>query len=248
MANRAGGAAVIPMDLLSQPPPDVYRLGPGDVLGVYIEGVLGSELVPIPNMRTFEKTPRAPEREEVASSLGYPISVRNDGTLSLPQINPVQVNGRTVEEAEQTIRKAYVDAKILQLGRDRIFVTLQHKRQVQVMVFRRSLDDRTYDALPVTRVGLYGGSTELAGKGITGKGYQITLPAYENDVLHALALTGRFPGTTAARRLIVYHHNLYKSPPQLPGQAARRRNKSAGSWTFLCASVWGNRSTSDLKM
>src|SRR5438132_12121854 len=37
--SRAG--ATIPLPLLSQKPVDVYRLAAGDVLGIWIEGVLG---------------------------------------------------------------------------------------------------------------------------------------------------------------------------------------------------------------
>src|SRR5262245_53572787 len=35
----------LPLSLLGQPAPDVYRLAPGDVLGVWIEGVLGDKSV-----------------------------------------------------------------------------------------------------------------------------------------------------------------------------------------------------------
>src|SRR5262249_56262449 len=38
----------IPLPLLRQSPPDAYRLAPGDVLGVWIEGVLGDKNQPPP--------------------------------------------------------------------------------------------------------------------------------------------------------------------------------------------------------
>ncbi len=207
------GEQMIPMNLLRQPTGDAYRLGPGDVLGVYIEGILGDEKTPLPLVRAPEKTRRAPEREEMASSLGYPIHVRQDNTISLPHLKPLPVGRKTLDEAEQAIRKAYVEAKILQPGKERTFVTLQHKRLYQVLVFRRDLAGRFADILPVTRVGLFGSGAELFGKGITGQGYEITLPAYENDVLHALALTGGFPGTNAARCITIYREGNRKVAP-----------------------------------
>src|SRR5205085_1445265 len=42
------GQETIPLTLLRQPRPDVYRLAPGDVLGVYIEGILGERTQGIP--------------------------------------------------------------------------------------------------------------------------------------------------------------------------------------------------------
>jgi hypothetical protein len=37
------GEQTIPLDLLRQCPPDTYRLAPGDVLGIWIEGILGAQ-------------------------------------------------------------------------------------------------------------------------------------------------------------------------------------------------------------
>src|SRR5206468_2903241 len=38
----------IPLSLLRQERPDIYRLGPGDILGVYIPTILGDPKQPIP--------------------------------------------------------------------------------------------------------------------------------------------------------------------------------------------------------
>src|SRR5437763_1568902 len=38
----------IPLTLLRQPPPQVYQLAPGDVLGVYVEGFLGERNQQLP--------------------------------------------------------------------------------------------------------------------------------------------------------------------------------------------------------
>src|SRR5262249_52301070 len=97
----------IPLTLLRQKPPDVYPLDAGDVLGVYIERVLGERAVP-PPVRLGEVTNQPP-------ALGYPVPVRPDGTLPLPLVPPIQVKGLTLAEAEAKIRKAYTeDKQILQ--------------------------------------------------------------------------------------------------------------------------------------
>ncbi|HEX5270350.1 MAG TPA: hypothetical protein VFW33_07685, partial [Gemmataceae bacterium] len=36
----------VALNLLGQPKPDAYRLAPGDVLGIYVEGVLGDHNQP----------------------------------------------------------------------------------------------------------------------------------------------------------------------------------------------------------
>src|SRR5947209_7173154 len=46
--KRKDDERTIPLTLLRQKPPDVYRLAAGDVLGIYIEGVLGEPKSPPP--------------------------------------------------------------------------------------------------------------------------------------------------------------------------------------------------------
>ncbi|NQT18039.1 MAG: polysaccharide biosynthesis/export family protein, partial [Planctomycetes bacterium] len=98
---------------LRQDPPPVYMLGPRDVLGIYIEGVLGQSDEPPPV--------HFPEKGNLAPAIGFPMPVRDDGTLSLPLVPPLQIGGLSLAQAERMIRQAYtVDHKILQPGRDRI--------------------------------------------------------------------------------------------------------------------------------
>src|SRR5207253_813506 len=90
------GLRQIPLSYLRQKPPDAYKLGPGDVLAVYIEGALGKagELPPI----NFS------EKSETAST-GYPLTVDDDGTLPLPIIKPLRVSGLTLKQAKEAIFK-----------------------------------------------------------------------------------------------------------------------------------------------
>src|SRR4051812_29010460 len=120
----------LPLSLLRQEPPEDYRLAPGDVLGIWIEGVLGTRDQPPPV--------HFPETGNLPPAIGFPIPVRKDGTVSLPLIAPIKVEGMTIEEAEQTIRAEYTTkGQILQPGRDRIIVTLDRRRQYQILVFRQ---------------------------------------------------------------------------------------------------------------
>src|SRR5687768_11990970 len=42
------GSQTIPLSLLRQPQPDVYRLDHGDVLGIYLDGIIGDRTQPVP--------------------------------------------------------------------------------------------------------------------------------------------------------------------------------------------------------
>ncbi len=124
------GRQTIDLSLLRQTPPDHYRLDSGDVLGVIAEGVLGRP----------EDVPPVyyPTEKDVPPSLGYPIPVREDGTISLPYAPPLPVRGLTVAQAENLIRETYtVRKQILRPGEDRILVSLQRPRTYSVLVIRQ---------------------------------------------------------------------------------------------------------------
>ena len=63
---------------LRQDPPKEYILAPGDVLGIYIEGITGSEDVPPPVH--FPEDPAS----TLPPAVGFPIPIRDDGRISLP--------------------------------------------------------------------------------------------------------------------------------------------------------------------
>jgi hypothetical protein len=193
---------LIPLTSLRQPPPDAYRLGPDDILGVWIEGVIGEKGQAPPVV--YAQNPNTPP------GLGFPVPVRSDGTLSLPFIPPLQVTGKTLEETEKAIRKAYtVDTQILKPGQERIIVTVQRPRQFQVLVIRSD----SFDPAAAASQNSPGGSRGIGfvvGVGGTGprgarrgQGFSLSLPAYENDVMNALARTGGLPGTDASNEIII---------------------------------------------
>jgi protein involved in polysaccharide export with SLBB domain len=175
----------IPLNLLRQKPPDVYRLDAGDVLGVYIEGVLGDRNQPPPV--------RFGEPGNLPPAFGFPIPVGEDGAVSLPGIRPLQVKGMSVAEAREAVRKAYTtgDKPILLPGQERIVVSLMRKRQIHVQVVRQDSG------------GLVVGQGGVLGNTKRGTGASIELPAYENDVLNALNRTGGLPGLDAMNEVII---------------------------------------------
>lgn len=178
----------ISMARLRQDPPEVYQLGANDILGVYIEGILppfgigpnGETIVPPPQVHHYEDGALPP-------AIGIPVPVREDGTIVLPSIPPLQVAGLTLTQATSLIRKAYIeDRPILKPGQDSVIVTLMKRRTVRVLVVREEE-----------------GTNE---QGVTkrGTGFTVDLPAYENDLLHALNETGGLPGLDARNEILIY--------------------------------------------
>lgn len=178
----------IDLSLLRQVPPTAYRVDSGDVLGVYIEGILGrhEDVPPV----TF------PVDREQANALGYPIPVRDDGTISLPLVAPISVRGYTLAEVETAIRDAYTRReRLLREGQDRILVSLQKPRIYHVLVIRQE-GTAQYDVSRIPPVASVG--TQKRGVGMV-----VALPAYQNDVLHALAHTGGLPGIDAENAVYI---------------------------------------------
>jgi protein involved in polysaccharide export with SLBB domain len=175
----------IPLTYLRQKPPEVYRLAAGDVLGVYIEGVLGDRNQPPPVRFT--------EQGNVPPAFGFPIPVDAEGKLPLPLIKPLSVKGMSIPEAQAAVVKAYTtgDKPILEPGKERIVVTLIRQRQIHVLVVRQDSGGITI------------GATGVLGSTKRGTGASIDLPAYENDVLNALTRTGGLPGLDAMNEVII---------------------------------------------
>lgn len=184
------GKETIDLSLLGQTPSAQYLLDAGDVLGVYIEGVLGKR----------EEVPPVyfPQNSETPPSLGYPIPIREDGTISLPLAGTLTVRGMSVRQVEDRIRQAYtVDQQILQPGRDRILISLQRPRTYNVLVVRQEAG--------AGELGMTSGNVGSVTLGVTkrGTGKMVALQAYKNDVLHALTETGGLPGLDAENTIYV---------------------------------------------
>jgi len=194
LAESKEGFEFIPLTLLRQPPPERYTLAPGDTLGVYIEGVLGDAETPPPV--------NIPDSAELPPSVGYPFPIREDGTISLPYVEPVKVAGMTVVEAERVVVDAYLQKEILRPEDRRILVTLMRPRYVRVLVIRDDSQQRQYTLQTESLLGLNTSRTQIGGRR-EGTGLVLELPAYQNDVLNALTRSGGLPGLESTQEVIV---------------------------------------------
>lgn len=188
---------LVPVDiaLLSLEPPRDYQLGPDDILGVYIEGVLPFNP---PNEPPQPPPVNFPEENSTLSpSIGYPIAVQNDGTLSLPLIAPLKVTGLTLEQVRNKIRESYIAEDILRQEKARPIVTLIKERTYDVIVVREDTAGVAGSANVSNSGGVIRGSDRSASGGL------VKLPAYKNDVLHALVETGGLPGLNAKNEVYV---------------------------------------------
>lgn len=204
LAAPKEGLVPIPLSCLTRQPPAQNPLQAGDVLSVFIEGVLG-ERDQAPPVNFAEGAGLPP-------SLGFPMPIRDDGTLPLPLIKPLRVEGMTVEQAEQAIVKAYTTGpeRILEPERARIIVTLLRPKLTRVTVIREDTPGGAIPGLVARNEGVIrttrefrAGFEEALGIQRGGVSTVLDLPGYKNDVLTALAYTGGLPGTDAEAEVIV---------------------------------------------
>lgn len=206
LAPRKDALVEIPLNYLRQPPPEAYRLDSGDVLGVFIEGVLG-EKNQAPPVRFVTETETGSSQSYRVPVMGYPLVIGSNGTLPLPLIPPLKLRGMTIEEAQEAVRKAYtVDNQILRPGRERILVNLMQPRTYHVLVVRE--DGGSYQpggGNNSNNFGVgYGGNFQVVpGSTRRGSGFALELPAYKNDILEALTRTGGLPGLDARNEIII---------------------------------------------
>lgn len=188
---------LIPIDisLLAKAEERDYTLGPDDVLGIAVDRILPfaepDQIPPLPPVNFPDKDSTLPP------STGFPTTVLADGTISLPLLAPIEVEGLTTDQTRDKIRQAYLDSKILKEDEQRKVspvVTIIKKRQINVVVIRQ---DAT-----VTGASFQQQMLSQTGRGVAGTDYSATgqilkLDADRNDILNALMETGGLPGVTA---------------------------------------------------
>ncbi len=184
---------LVPVDIsiLSIAPPRDYQIAAGDILGVYIEGVLPFNP---PNQPPAPPPVNFPDAEStLPPSIGYPIAVQDDGTLSLPLVEPLNVDGLTLDQVRDAIRDTYIEEDILRAEKARPIVTLIRERTYDVIVVRED----------ASQIGGGGGGNIRGGSDFSASGGLVKLPAYQNDILHALVQTGGLPGLNAKNEVKV---------------------------------------------
>ncbi len=184
---------MVPLSLLGQPPMKEYRVGPGDLLGIWVDGIPGEKNQNPP-------LPQLPDKDLPGSlppGVGTPVPVQENGAIQLPLIGKVVVEGLTLAKIHTELVDAYtVKRKILPPGKENIVVTLIRPRHHRVIVMRED------SATGSTIAGSIGQT--LVGLTTRGTGHVLNLAPSENDVLHALAQTGGLPGRDAYREVVIH--------------------------------------------
>lgn len=218
--GRRNGMRTIDLSLLGQKWNGVHLVDSGDVLGIYVGGILGK----------LEENPlvQIPQNAEFHPAAGTPVTVREDGTISLPMIEALSVRGLSVRQTEAAIRDAYTNhaagKEFLQPGKDRILVSLLRPRHTNVMVVRQ--DSKT-DPLASAAVGQMN-----LGQTKRGTGKVVSLPAYRNDVLNALVATDGLPGLDAENAVYIIRrqqggfHDTLMQPDIDPASIIRQSKKA----------------------
>ncbi len=191
----------IPLTLLRQSEPQAYLLDKGDVLAIVADEIIAPGNQPAPV--------RLPDRDSSDASVGYPVPVNDDGTISLPRLPAIPVKGLTLKQAEELVRDYATGKKggveLVKPGASRISVQLLQKRTYEILVVRE-------DTGAVQQVSGLDGPVTVGGK--KGAGFTIRLPAYDNDILRALNATGGLPGFDAKNEVIVYRGKYDPRDPQ----------------------------------
>lgn len=188
--------APLPYAALGQIKPIDHLIGGGDTLSVYIYGIFPATEDETPIVQRVQQVNQRyypPMGSNVGPATGLPVRVEADGTIELPLVGKINLNGKTVSEAIEAVTGAYREKDVLQEGREQVSVQLLTPRVTRVVILREDTPTPTVAINnPQTNDNIHRGSGEV-----------IDLPVYENDVLHALAATGGLPGTDAARELYV---------------------------------------------
>jgi len=164
---------------LRQDSPEYYALGHGDVLGLHIPNILTQANSVLPPVHY-------PEDPSLPPAVGQPIVVRENGTVALPFIEAVNVEGMSLIEATDAIREAYTATENpVARADEQVILTMIRQRTVRVLVIREEAGGRD-------------------GVRKRGTGHIVDLPVYQNDVLRALSETGGMPGTDAKNQVYIY--------------------------------------------
>ena len=196
-AQSREGKSTIDLSLLQRSQSDQYRIEAGDVLAIYAPGLLGL-IDTQPDQPRGDNPPiNLPMNTEDRPSLGFPVTVRDDHTIQIPQLPALDVYGLTEREVEDRLKQAVVKSGLIAEERDpRIVVSIMRPRTYRILVCRQEASTAPAATVMMGQIDL----------GRTGKGTSrvVELRAGENDVAHALAQPGvdGLPGLDA--RNVIY--------------------------------------------
>ncbi len=218
-AEAKGDRSVFPLTTLGQEKPAAHIIGAGDNLAIYVFGVLPSGTE---STRVLERTQPINQRyyppygSVIGASTGLPIAVDHDGSVDLPLVGRLQLAGLTLPEATTAVKNAYREKKVTKEENERVTVSLVTARVHRIVVLR---EDTPSSAVSLVKPGqvdhIHRGSADV-----------VDLPVYENDVLHALSVTGGLPGTDAAREIWVFKRSGLTNPHAVCREELQARTAS----------------------
>ena len=167
--------------------PEKYILDSGDILGIHIPAVWSSAQG---NQQLPPPVQQPQPGSDLPPAVGYPIVVSEDGTISVPLIDPLNVRGMTIDQVRDLIKRTYIEEDILK--DPEVSVTLMRERTYRVFVVRQ--DNLNFND---PRFGRRGGGGVFDRSDLSSRGFILNMPEGKNDVLNALTQTGGLPGLTA---------------------------------------------------
>lgn len=191
----------VPLNLLRINEPGDYKLDKGDVLAIVADEVLTKADQPVPVQFLPSPNARKPAVQ------GVPVPVQDDGTILLPQLDPIDVRGKTLVEVRNLIIDQMVNVKkIVVKGTERVLVDLLQPRQYRVLVVRE-------DSQPIPGVASVGPAAAVVGGTKRGAAFALLLEPGRNDLLQALTLTGGPPGVDAKNEVVIRRGKYDPSDP-----------------------------------
>jgi protein involved in polysaccharide export with SLBB domain len=207
-ADAREGQSVFPLTTLGQVKPDAHVIGAGDRLSIYVFGVVPpgvDETLILDRTQPINQRYYPPHGSVVGATNGLPVEVDQNGMVELPLIGELNLSGMTVPEATAAVKQAYRDKEITKLDSERVQVSLITPRVHRIVVMREDTPNPKVELVSPGQVDhIHRGSADV-----------VDLPVYENDVLHALAVTGGLPGTDAAREIWVFKRAGLSDPHAL---------------------------------
>jgi protein involved in polysaccharide export with SLBB domain len=201
--------------LLGQSEPRVYTISPGDLLGIYIRGLMPADTTVIPPsvaaQPNFTNIYYPPTGQVASPALGLPFEVTPEGNLNLPLIGQIPVAGLTLDQITTKVSRALVDKKVSVEGKEYVYLTMLRSAVFRVTVIRDEVQNPAVTFQP----------KELALMTRRGFAQVVDLPVNENDVLHALSISGGLPAFDAYNEVWVLRRNdVHRAMRQEMSEAA----------------------------
>ncbi|WP_233148296.1 polysaccharide biosynthesis/export family protein [Rhodopirellula sp. MGV] len=180
----------VPVVLLARKRPEEYVIQQGDILAVYIRGILPysdpAAVPPAPPVNFNTST------SELPPSIGFPIPVQDLGVINLPLLPPIEVAGLTLEQIREKVLAAYLEREIIRPTDEVPIISIMKERRNDILVLRSETN------MSSTSTGVSARSDQSSAA------YTLDLPFYKSDVLNALTESGGLPGINEKNEVVVY--------------------------------------------